>query len=1144
MDGATPTASRYHPLEREDPAALGSPGRNAAEGPRSGVSHKVSVKLARSASEDLTLRGWQQQGLMGHEEEAEAEDEDEDAEGANTAKMRRAKDKKRYCEIDELLSEEVGSLAKIFGLNSKQGSRQGSRDAPNKASSEDLVPEDVKLLHRWRCWLGSYNVAVATPEETGAERVRRLFTQQRMKKAITGSTWSDLLGSPKTKRQQQLSTLSEAAEDEQGEESDEPPAEQPAEQPAEETSYNEEEPPAEQTHEQERGCLRSRGRRCADRCSATAKSCCCARQKKNISRWVVCYSWFWFLVVTLGMCILACASWADATILNPMIQRLEHKLPALNISLTANGVTSSFLVSVSDRMDIAVESRESEVAWTHAGGPLVVGPGKLGAIHFRELMLPPGAHVHEASLLLEAVGHDPRMLAEAPMPLEGAYGQARGAAHARSAPQDIDIFAETVSDSEPFAGSKMETRMLSKRIWQPYLRTRSTVWSVPRSAGAVRSVVTTTDMSAALQELVDLPDWTTRSGVTLFLEHTGGEGVTLFTNGHGVSNKLVPTLLTLWWYVSLALQLKFQSPSAKFRIADVSDSHEHRMSTTITRLIVVVNASVALGILVLTVVAVHERECTASGWFIRVVVSIMTMYSLNLFALWTAYFWIACNHLLEVITSKWQLISQQTPRLVNALLKVANLSSVDQANALQEYKDSRAAMEQIALAMKPHKFRRRELIIDDREEITKHSEMYIIDTGEVRVTELRNGKWIKRTLTDGEAFGEAALRSNRKAKAADHRFLNAIAVVDTTCFALSFHELNLLKREVMEAKDKDKSALLRHCDLFKDLKESELPDLAARMKSEEFSEGEYLMQQDETVDDDSKMYVIVTGTVEIRIKKQDGSFLHFSNEAGGHQGRLLRTHGSYIGEKSFIDKDTVRSATVVATELTKCLSISRREFMPYLESAKIVNRNYAVDGSSENDSRLGGFDLTASIDQAQMLSTMAVGLNEDFRMNLWQIIIFLGLTHLCLLSQIFGETGQTTVQEGGNAFLESIWASPARILPVVAEVLLALVTCLIMLIPTQVSILGDRMVADTNTLQWNMREFCTNPVISQQLLTLVGFLHGINRGNGIGFFLLNNDDGNVSVRLTPSLVKASLATSGMVLLSLFTKHREFIADFV
>ena len=127
------------------------------------------------------------------------------------------------------------------------------------------------------------------------------------------------------------------------------------------------------------------------------------------------------------------------------------------------------------------------------------------------------------------------------------------------------------------------------------------------------------------------------------------------------------------------------------------------------------------------------------------------------------------------------------------------------------------------------------------------------------------------------------------------------------------------------------------------------------------------------------MYIIVNGTVEIKIEQQDGSFFQFSNESGGHQGRLLRSYGSYIGEKSFVDKDLVRSASVVAVESTKCLSIPRRKFMPYLEGAKSVGRKYAPDGSSENDSRLGGFDLVASIDHAQILSTMATGLNKDFR---------------------------------------------------------------------------------------------------------------------------------------------------------------------
>eukprot|EP01046_Picozoa_sp_COSAG06_P097370 COSAG06_NODE_43479_length_371_cov_1.658088_1_plen_112_part_10 len=112
------------------------------------------------------------------------------------------------------------------------------------------------------------------------------------------------------------------------------------------------------------------------------------------------------------------------------------------------------------------------------------------------------------------------------------------------------------------------------------------------------------------------------------------------------------------------------------------------MSTTIMRLIVALNAS-AMAAACALLVGVRDLECTVFGWVIRVFVVILTVYSLNLFALWTAYFWIASNHMLAVLANKWQLVTQTTPRLVNALLKVANLSAVDQANALQEYKDSR-----------------------------------------------------------------------------------------------------------------------------------------------------------------------------------------------------------------------------------------------------------------------------------------------------------------------------------------------------------------------------------------------------------------------------------------------------------------------
>ena len=76
-----------------------------------------------------------------------------------------------------------------------------------------------------------------------------------------------------------------------------------------------------------------------------------------------------------------------------------------------------------------------------------------------------------------------------------------------------------------------------------------------------------------------------------------------------------------------------------------------------------------------------------------------------------------------------------------------------------------------------------------------------------------------------------------------------------------------------------------------------------------------------------------------------------------------------------------------------------------------------------------------------------------------------------------------------------------------------------MLVPTRIAVIGTRMVAGTNALMWNMREFSTNPIVSQQLQLISEYLRGINRGEGIGFFLLITDDENRSIKITPQLVK-------------------------
>ena len=74
-----------------------------------------------------------------------------------------------------------------------------------------------------------------------------------------------------------------------------------------------------------------------------------------------------------------------------------------------------------------------------------------------------------------------------------------------------------------------------------------------------------------------------------------------------------------------------------------------------------------------------------------------------------------------------------------------------------------------------------------------------------------------------------------------------------------------------------------------------------------------------------------------------------------------------------------------------------------------------------------------------------------------------------------------------------------------------------------------------------MREYCTNPQVSQQLQICIEYLRGVNRGEGLGFFLLiSGFEGHRSIKLTAQLVKSSVLVWFFGSLSMFAKHGDVL----
>ncbi len=113
--------------------------------------------------------------------------------------------------------------------------------------------------------------------------------------------------------------------------------------------------------------------------------------------------------------------------------------------------------------------------------------------------------------------------------------------------------------------------------------------------------------------------------------------------------------------------------------------------------------------------------------------------------------------------------------------------------------------------------------------------------------------------------------------------------------------------------NKELIQLFSECDVFKQLDENDLAELATMMESQKYATGEDLFKEG---DPGGKMYIIANGAVEVQKLRSHGS------------DRVVIARferGGVIGEMSLVDGMT-RSATVNVVQPTKVFTLSKESF--------------------------------------------------------------------------------------------------------------------------------------------------------------------------------------------------------------------------
>lgn len=114
-----------------------------------------------------------------------------------------------------------------------------------------------------------------------------------------------------------------------------------------------------------------------------------------------------------------------------------------------------------------------------------------------------------------------------------------------------------------------------------------------------------------------------------------------------------------------------------------------------------------------------------------------------------------------------------------------------------------------------------------------------------------------------------------------------------------------------------KKSILSKVPLFQGLKDRQLQRLSDRMVERNYAAGDMIVKQGQGGEG---FYVIISGTAEATRERSDGEKV-VVNKFGT---------SDFFGELALLDEDGVRTASIIATEPTTCLVLTRWDFLASL----------------------------------------------------------------------------------------------------------------------------------------------------------------------------------------------------------------------
>lgn len=111
---------------------------------------------------------------------------------------------------------------------------------------------------------------------------------------------------------------------------------------------------------------------------------------------------------------------------------------------------------------------------------------------------------------------------------------------------------------------------------------------------------------------------------------------------------------------------------------------------------------------------------------------------------------------------------------------------------------------------------------------------------------------------------------------------------------------------------------LRNVPIFTALSDSDLNGIASKMVSRDYGKGQMILLEESTGE---TFFIITSGTVKVTRLSDDGREVILA----------LLGESDFFGEMSLLDGEG-RSANIVANEDAKVMTLSRRDFLEYLET--------------------------------------------------------------------------------------------------------------------------------------------------------------------------------------------------------------------